>query len=95
VGEIEGTNSSALPDDAYRSPDDIIKAIMEFARGPRLIGNLMGFLVYVDDSLPPGSIEFHHSDGRVQRVSIDHPYIKGTKLEAEARLSLQIGGLGR
>jgi hypothetical protein len=72
----------------YRSPDDIMRAVMEFARGPRLIGNLMGVLVYVDGSLPPGEIEFRHGDGRVQRVSIDHPYLQGTKLRAEAMRAL-------
>lgn len=75
-----------VADDAgFREPEELVKAVMEFARGPRLIGNLMGLLVYVDHSIPPGQIEFRHADGRVQRVSIDHPYIKGTKLEAAAR----------
>jgi hypothetical protein len=70
---------------AYRSPDDLLKAVEAFTKGPKLIGNLMGLLVYVDDSVPPGEIEIRHTDGRNQRFSIDHPYIQGTKLEAEAR----------
>lgn len=79
--------ANTVAGDLYRSPDEIIKAIEEFAKGPHLIGNLMGLLVYVDKR-PPGAIEFHHGDGRVQRVSVDHPYLKGTKIEAAARRAL-------
>lgn len=63
--------NTALDDANYRSPDNLAKAIMEFAKGPRLIGNFMGLLVYVDKSVPPGEIEIRHSDGRSQRFSID------------------------
>lgn len=87
-GSVTNDLTNALPDPNYRSPDDIVRAILAFAKGPRLIGNMMGLLVYVDNSLPPGMIEFRHTDGRVQRVNIDHPYIQGTKLEAEARRAL-------
>lgn len=89
--KLETTNAANPLADDYRSPDDIVKAVMEFTKGPQLIGNLMGFLVYVDNSVRPGEIEIHHKGGRIQRFSIDHPYIRGTKLEAEARRVLGEG----
>lgn len=77
--------TNALDDVTYREPNELARAILGFALGPKLIGNFMGLLVYVDKSVPPGEIEFRHSDGRTQRFSIDHPYIQGTKLERSAR----------
>jgi hypothetical protein len=89
--KLETTTSANPLADDYRSPDEIVKAVMEFAKGPKLIGNLMGLLVYVDNSVPPGQVQIHHKGGRVQTFSVDHPYIKGTKLEDAARRALASG----
>lgn len=79
------TTTNTVDTGDYRSPDDIVQALREFIKGPHLIGNLMGCPVYVDASLPPGIIEIRQSDGRTLRVSVDHPYIRGTKLEVRRR----------
>lgn len=72
----------------FVDPKQIIEALEKFIRGPQLIGNLHGYPVYVDDSLPPATIEVRTQAG-IMRFSIDHPYIQGTALEAEARALLQ------
>ena len=79
--------TNAIDDSSYKSPDQIIAALESFLQGPRLIGNLHGYPVYVDGSLPPGTIEIRAGE-RTMRFSVDHPYIQGTKLEAVARSEL-------
>lgn len=70
-------------------PASIIDALWRFSKGPRQIGHLCGFTVYIDDSLPPGRIELRQPGGQVIGFSVDHPYIQGTKLEAAARHALR------
>lgn len=84
------TTTNAVEDDSYRSPEEIIAALERFIKGPRIIGNLHGYPVYVDDSLPPGMIEIRAGENTM-RFSVDHPYIQGTKLEEVARAALKAG----
>lgn len=81
------TTTNAIDDGRYRSPDEIIAALERFIKGPRIIGNLHGYLVYVDDSLPPGMIEIRAGENTM-RFPVDHPYIQGTSLEKAARDAL-------
>jgi hypothetical protein len=84
-----GTSAAKHPD-PYRAPEELIAALLRFSMGPKLIGSLMGRLVYLDASVPPAQIEIR--DGaRTMRFGIDHPYIKGTQLEACALTALGDG----
>lgn len=79
-----GTN--AIADDLlYRNPSELLKRIQDFMNdSPRPIGNFMGFPVYVDHAMSPAEIKIQ-AGGQLLRFSVDHPYIKGTKIEAAAR----------
>ena len=69
--------------------DDIVAAIEKFAKEPRLIGHLHGYLVWVNPAMPWLNIEFRDAGGMVLlRAPVDHPYLKGTKLERVARAAL-------
>ena len=63
---------------------EILDAIKELAAQPRLAGSLMGMPVYVSGSIPDQVLEIRGAHQTV-RFRLDHPLIKGTKIERALR----------
>jgi hypothetical protein len=72
--------------------EEMLAAIEKFAQQPRMIGTLQGCAVWVNPAMPYLNIEFRClKDGTVlMRAPVDHPYLKGTKLECVARAALML-----
>lgn len=67
-----------------RTAEEILTAIDDLLERPRLVGSLLGFPVYASGRIPDQVIEIR-SANQTLRFRLDHPYIKGTKLERDLR----------
>lgn len=69
---------------------DVTAAVNKFMREPRMIGMLHGYSVWVNPAMPWLNIEFRDPKDQcvMLRAPVDHPYLKGTKLESVARAAL-------
>lgn len=67
-----------------QTAEQMLAAIEKVFSAPRLVGSLMGAPVYVSSRVPDQVVEIHGKD-QVVRFRLDHPYVKGTKLERDLR----------
>ncbi len=80
------TNAVAEP---KKTAEEMLKAITEALKEPRLIGSLGGIPVYIDDRLPDRIVELRSGDQTV-RFRADHPYLDGTKFAEAVRKPVRL-----
>lgn len=69
--------------------DELLQAIERFVKQRRPIGVLHGYMVWVNPEMPYLNIELCDSAGMVLlRFPVDHPNLKGSKIERIARAAL-------
>jgi hypothetical protein len=84
---LSGVHTSTTVQPKPVTVEDVVRMCEELASEPRCIGELMGCPVFVDPTVSPGEIVIKSPDQEL-RFSVDHRYIRGTKIERAARLAL-------